>query len=75
MTIKSHQFIKLYWNDDENVEEWMGRLHVAAVQCSYQEVNRQQRAVHTWLKQQIYIGRNNKGANSHQKQWPHNKWK
>ena len=25
-TIKSLQFSKLYWYDEENVEEWMGRL-------------------------------------------------
>ena len=30
--IKSLQFRKLYMYDDENVEEWMGRLHVAAVE-------------------------------------------
>ena len=29
--IKSLQFRKLYRYDDENVEEWMGRLWVAAV--------------------------------------------
>ena len=40
-TIKSLQFRKLYWYDDENVEEWVGRLHVAAVECNYQEVDRQ----------------------------------
>ena len=27
--------------DEENVEEWMGRLHVVAVECNYQEVDRQ----------------------------------
>ena len=40
-TIKSLQFRKLYRYDDENVEEWMGRLWVAAVECTYQEVDRQ----------------------------------
>ena len=40
-TIKSLQFRKLYRYDDENVEEWMGRLQVAAVDCNYQKVNRQ----------------------------------
>ena len=33
----------------------MGRLHIAAVECHYQEVNRQLRAVHTWLKQQYML--------------------
>ena len=32
-TIRSLQFRKLYRYDDENVEEWMGRLWVAAVEC------------------------------------------
>ena len=36
-TIKSLQFRQLYRHDEENVEEWMGRLHVAAVECNYQE--------------------------------------
>ena len=40
-TIKSLQFRKLYQLDNENVEEWMGRLHVAAVECNYREVDRQ----------------------------------
>ena len=35
------QFRKLYRYEDENVEEWMGRLRVAAVECNYQEVDRQ----------------------------------
>ena len=43
-TIKPLQFRKLYRYDGENVEEWMGRLHVAAVECNYQEVNRQLKA-------------------------------
>ena len=34
-------FRKLYCHDDENVDEWMGKLHVAAVECNYQEVDRQ----------------------------------
>ena len=37
-TIKSLEFRKLYQCDDKNVEEWMGRLHVVAVECNYQEV-------------------------------------
>ena len=39
-TIKSLQFRKLCRNDGENVEEWMGRLRVAAIECNYQEVDR-----------------------------------
>ena len=50
-TIKSLQFRKLYRYDDENVEEWMGRLHIAAVDCNYQEVDRQ-------LKEQFIHGLN-----------------
>ena len=53
-TIKSLKFRKLYRYDDENVEEWMGRLLVAAVECSYQEVKRQ-------LKEQFIHGLNDKG--------------
>ena len=52
-TIKSLQFRKLYWYDEENVEEWMGRLFVAALECNYQEVNRQ-------LKEQFIHGLNDK---------------
>ena len=40
-TIKSLQFRKLCRNGVENVEEWMGRLRVAAKKCNYQEVERQ----------------------------------
>ena len=40
-TIKSLQFRKLYRYDDKNVEEWMGRLLVAAVECNYQKAGRQ----------------------------------
>ena len=39
--IKLLQFRKLCRNDGENVEEWMGRLRVAAIECNYQEVDRQ----------------------------------
>ena len=53
-TIKSLQFRKLYRYDDENVEEWMGRQWVAAVECNYQEVDRQ-------LKEQFIHGLNDKG--------------
>ena len=40
-TIKSLQFRKLYQYDERNVEEWMRRLHIVAVECNYQEVDRQ----------------------------------
>ena len=52
-TIKSLQLRKLYQHEDENMEEWMGQLQVAAVQCNYQEIDRQ-------LKEQIIHGINNK---------------
>ena len=52
-TIKLLQFWKLYRYEVENVEEWMGRLWVAAVKCNYQEVNRQ-------LKEQFIHGLNDK---------------
>ena len=51
--IKLLQFRKLYWHDEENVEEWMGRLHIAAVECNYQEVDRQ-------LKEQFIHSLNDK---------------
>ena len=50
-TIKLLQFRKLYRYDEENVEKWMGRLHVVAVKCNYQEVDRQ-------LKEQFIHGLN-----------------
>ena len=52
-TIKLLQFRKLYQYDDENVEEWMGRLCIAAVECNYQEVDRH-------LKEQYIHGLNDK---------------
>ena len=52
-TIKLLQFRKLCRYEDENVEEWMGRLWVAAIECNYQEVNRQ-------LKKQFIHGLNDK---------------
>ena len=52
-TTKSLKFRKLYRYDDENVMEWMGRLHIAAVECNYQEVDMQ-------LKEQFFHGLNNK---------------
>ena len=53
MRIKLLQFRKLYRHDDENVEEWMERLSVAAVECNYHEVNRQ-------LKELFVYGLNDK---------------
>ena len=52
-TIRSLQFRKLCRYEDENVEEWMGRLWVAVVECNYQEINRQ-------LKEQFIHGLNDK---------------
>ena len=52
-TIKLLQFRKLYKYDEENVQEWMGRLPIVAVECNYQEVERQ-------LKEQFISGLNNK---------------
>ena len=40
-------------NDGENVEEWMGRLKVAAIKCNYHEVDRQ-------LKEQFIHSLNDK---------------
>ena len=40
-TIKSLQFRKQCQLECENVEEWMGKLHVAAVECNYREADRQ----------------------------------
>ena len=39
-TIKLLQFWKLCRKDGENAEEWMGRLRITAVECSYQELDR-----------------------------------
>ena len=38
--IKSLEFRKLYRYENENMEKWMGRLHVAAVEWNYQEIDR-----------------------------------
>ena len=38
-TIKSLQFRKLYRLEGESAEEWMGRLHVAAAECNYREID------------------------------------
>ena len=48
-TIKSLQFRKLCQLESENVEEWLGRLFVAAVECNYSEIDRQ-------LKEQFIHG-------------------
>ena len=42
-TIKPLQFRKQVWLllESNNIEEWMGRLHVVAVGCNYREVDRQ----------------------------------
>ena len=40
-TLKSLWFRKLYQLENKNVEECMGRLCVAMVECNYQEVGRQ----------------------------------
>ena len=52
-TVKLLQFRRLYRYDDETVEKWMVRLHIAAVKCNYQEVDRQ-------LKEQFIHSLNNK---------------
>ena len=49
--IKLLQFRKLYWHDEENVEQWMGRWCIVAVECNYQEVDRQ-------FKEQLIHGLN-----------------
>ena len=51
--IKSLQFRKLYCYGDGNMEEWMGRLCIAAVESNNQEVDRQ-------LKEQFIHSLNNK---------------
>ena len=52
-TIKSLQFRRLCRNDGETIEEGMWRLRVAAMECNYQEVDRQ-------LKEQFIHGCNDK---------------
>ena len=42
-TIKSLQFHKLGWQMNENAEEWMGRVRLAAVEYNYKEIDRQLR--------------------------------
>ena len=52
-TVKSLQFQNYFQLEGENIEEWMGRLHVLAVECNYREVDRQ-------LKGQFIHGLNDK---------------
>ena len=52
-TIKSLQFRKLYRFEGESTEEWMGRLHMAAAECNYKEIDQQQ-------KEQLIHGLNDK---------------
>ena len=52
-TIKSLQFRKLYRFEGESIDEWMGRLHVAAAECYYREIDRQ-------LNEQFIHGLNDK---------------
>ena len=50
-TIRSLQFLILVMHPDENAEELMGRLRLAAVECNYTEIDRQ-------LKEQFIHGLN-----------------
>ena len=50
-TIKSLQFHKLGRQMNENREEWIGRLRLAAVECNYKEIDRD-------LKEQLIHGLN-----------------
>ena len=52
--MKLLQFRQLHRIEGEGVDEWMGRLHVAAAECGYKEIDRQ-------LKEQFIHGLNNKG--------------
>ena len=40
-TVKSLQFRKLYRLENESADEWMGRLHVAAAECNYRQLDTQ----------------------------------
>ena len=51
--IKSLQFRKLCRSEGKNPEEWMGRLHIVAVECNYKEIDCQ-------LKEQLIHGLNGK---------------
>ena len=50
-TVRSLQFYKSVRQPNENVEEWEGRLKLAAVECNYTEMYRQ-------LKEQFIHGLN-----------------
>ena len=50
-TIKSLQFCKLVRKHNESTKEWMGGLRMAAIECNYNEVDRQ-------LKEQFINGLN-----------------
>ena len=50
-TIKSQQFCKLSRQNGENAEEWMGKLCLSTVECSYKELDGQ-------LKEQFIHGLN-----------------
>ena len=51
--VKSLQYRKLYRLENESASEWMGRLHVAAAECNFRELNRQ-------LKEQFIHGLNDR---------------
>ena len=53
MTVKLLQFRKLCRNDRVNIDKLKGKLRVAAIECYYQEVDRQ-------LKEQFIHGLNDK---------------
>ena len=53
-TIKLLQFRQLYRIEGEGVDEWMGRLHMAAAECGYKEIDRQ-------FKEQFIHSLNDKG--------------
>ena len=36
----SLQFSKVIWYKNENTEEWIKRLRIAAKECNYQEIDR-----------------------------------
>ena len=40
-TITSLQFLKLGRQTNKNAEEWISRLRLAALECNYEEINRQ----------------------------------
>ena len=50
-TIKSLQFHKLSRENEENAEEWMGRLWLLVIECNYKELDIQ-------LKEQFIHGLN-----------------